>query len=242
MTDDNLRIHADFSQRAVVDTDGKSWIASPSSGVERKMLDRVGGEVARASSIVRYLPGSRFPEHTHGGGEEFLVLEGVFSDETGDYGPGSYVRNPVGTSHAPFTDDGCTIFVKLWQFQDGDEEPVSIDTSKAAFSPGLVDGLTVCPLHQYKTESTALVRWQPGTHFNRHTHFGGEEIFVLEGIFEDEQGVYPAGTWLRNPHGSVHTPFSNAGCLIYVKVGHLLEENGTLSDPGARTGTVRSSA
>jgi len=113
MTDDNLRIHADFSQRAVVDTDGKSWIASPSSGVERKMLDRVGGEVARASSIVRYLPGSRFPEHTHGGGEEFLVLEGVFSDETGDYGPGSYVRNPVGTSHAPFTDDGCTIFVKL---------------------------------------------------------------------------------------------------------------------------------
>jgi len=190
MTDDPLRIHADFSHRAVVDTNGQSWIASPSSGVERKMLDRVGGEVARATSIVRYQPGSRFPEHTHGGGEA----------------------------------------------------PVSIDSSTAAFTPGLVDGLTVCPLHQHKTESTALVRWQPGTHFNRHTHFGGEEIYVIEGVFEDEQGVYPAGTWLRNPHGSAHTPFSNAGCLIYVKVGHLLEENGTLSDPGARTRTARSSA
>ncbi len=229
-----MDINSDFTTRAIVHADQAEWIASPSIGVERKMLDRIGDEVARATSIVRFNPGGTFPTHIHGGGEEFIVLEGTFSDENGDFGPGSYVRNPVGTSHAPHTRDGCTIFVKLWQFQDGDTESVEIDTHTAAFAPGTVDGLSVLPLHQFKTESAALVRWQPGTHFNRHTHFGGEEIYVLEGTFQDEFGTYPTGTWIRNPHRSVHTPFSDEGCLIYVKVGHLLTENGTLSDPGER--------
>jgi anti-sigma factor ChrR (cupin superfamily) len=235
MKEETLRINANFDERAVVHTSDTDWISSPISGVDRIMLDRVGGEVARASSIVRFNPGSAFPMHTHGGGEEFLVLEGTFSDEFGDFGPGYYLRNPVGTSHTPFTHVGCTIFVKLWQFQDGDTESVEIDTRVATFVPGLVDGLSVLPLHQFGTESTALVRWQPGTRFNRHTHFGGEEIYVLEGTFEDEFGSYPAGTWLRSPHHSMHTPFSNEGCLIYVKVGHLLAEHGTLSDPRERS-------
>ncbi len=235
MKEETLRINADFGVPVVVDTHKADWISSPSSGVERIMLDRIGGEVARATSIVRFQPGSKFPMHTHNGGEEFIVLEGVFSDEHGDFGPGFYMRNPVGTSHTPFTEEGCTIFVKLWQFQDGDREPVNIDTRASVFAPGLVDGLGVLPLHQYLTESAALVRWQPGTHFNRHTHFGGEEIFVLEGTFQDEHGTYPSGTWVRSPDRSQHTPFSDEGCLIYVKVGHLLEENGTLSDPAERT-------
>ena len=230
-----MEINANLDERAVVHPGDADWVSSPSSGVDRIMLDRIGGEVARATSIVRFDPRSAFPMHDHGGGEEFLVLEGTFSDETGDFGPGSYLRNPVGTSHAPFTREGCTIFVKLWQFQDGDTESIKIDTRRAAFAPGLVDGLSVLPLHQFETESTALVRWQPATTFNRHTHFGGEEIYVLEGTFEDEFGSYPAGTWLRNPHQSTHTPFSDEGCLIYVKVGHLLAELGTLSDPGGRS-------
>lgn len=234
MTDETLRINADFDQRAVAVTGDMDWVSSPSSGVDRIMLDRIGGEVARATSIVRFAPGSTFPMHSHGGGEEFIVLEGTFSDETGDFGPGYYLRHPVGTSHAPFTREGCTIFVKLWQFQAGDTESVEIDTRAAMFVPGLVDGLGVLPLHQFKTESTALVRWRPGTDFNRHTHFGGEEIYVIEGTFEDESGAYPAGTWLRSPHGSIHTPYSREGCLIYVKVGHLLAEHGTLSDPAER--------
>ncbi len=234
MKNETLRINANFDERAVVHMGSQDWVSSPSSGVERIMLDRIGGEVARATSIVRFNPGSAFPMHNHGGGEEFLVLEGTFSDEFGDFGPGSYLRNPVGTSHTPFTREGCTIFVKLWQFQDGDTESVKIDTRRAAFAPGLVDGLGVLALHQFETESTALVRWQPGTIFNRHSHFGGEEIYVLEGTFEDEFGAYPAGTWLRSPHQSTHTPFSDQGCLIYVKVGHLLAERGTLSDPGER--------
>ena len=228
------RIHANFDQRALILTEDADWVFSPSSGVDRIMLDRLGGEVARATSIVRFKAGSTFPMHTHNGGEEFLVLDGMFSDEAGDFGPGSYLRNPVGTSHTPFTHEGCMIFVKLWQFQQGDTRIVKIDTQAQTFTPGLVDGLSVLPLHQFEGESVALVRWQPGTVFNRHSHFGGEEIFVIEGTFDDEFGSYPAGSWLRSPHQSIHTPFSNAGCLIYVKVGHLLADQGTLSDPAHR--------
>jgi anti-sigma factor ChrR (cupin superfamily) len=108
-----MKINADLSERAVVHSDQLPWIDSPLPGVQRRMLERDGGEVARATSIVRYAPNSRFDPHTHGGGEEFLVLEGVFSDEHGDYGPGMYVRNPPGSRHTPRSADGCTILVKL---------------------------------------------------------------------------------------------------------------------------------
>nr|MBP6726768.1 cupin domain-containing protein [Thauera sp.] len=191
------------------------------AGVERKMLDRVGDEVARATSIVRYAPGSVFAPHTHELGEEFLVLTGTFEDDQGAYPAGTYVRNPPGSRHRPFSTAGCEIFVKLRQFQAGDDARVVIDTSQAAFRPGLVPGLTVLPLHEYGSEHVALVRWAPGTRFQVHTHWGGEEILVLEGTFSDEYGDYPAGSWLRSPHLSRHQPFSDEGCLIYVKVGHL---------------------
>lgn len=185
------------------------------------MLERDGQEVAKATSLVRYAPGSSFSTHTHGGGEEFLVLEGVFSDEQGDYPTGTYVRNPVGSQHTPQSQSGCTILVKLWQMSPQDQTRVVIDTHKNSWFPGLVDGLQVMPLHNYGTENVALVKWQPGTVFQRHSHFGGEEIYVIEGVFSDEHGNYPQGTWIRSPHGSVHTPFSQEGCLIYVKTGHL---------------------
>ncbi len=216
-----LRIRDDMSRREVVDTNAMTWRPSPAAGVDRRMLDRVGDEVARATTIVRYAPGSSFDSHSHALGEEFFVLDGVFSDEHGDYPAGTYVRNPPGSAHAPFTRDGCTIFVKLRQFELDDSEQLTVDTRAAQLVPGQVDGLSVLPLHEHAGVSTALVRWQPGTEFLRHRHFGGEEILVLEGVFSDEHGDYPAGTWLRSPHLSEHTPFSRPGCLIYVKVGHL---------------------
>ena len=216
-----MDVNADFNTRAVIDTHSAPWIASPQAGVERKMLDRVGDEVARATSIVRYAPGSAFAPHTHELGEEFLVLAGTFEDDEGAYPAGSYVRNPPGSRHRPFSTAGCEIFVKLRQFQAGDDAHIVIDTARATFGPGLVAGLSVLPLHEYGSEHVALVRWAPGTRFQAHTHWGGEEILVLEGTFSDEYGDYPAGTWLRNPHLSRHQPFSDAGCLIYVKVGHL---------------------
>ena len=215
------RLRDDMGRREVVRPDDEPWRPSPSPGVDRRMLDRVGGEVARATTIVRYAAGSRFDRHTHDKGEEFFVLRGVFEDEHGAYGPGTYVRNPPGSSHAPFTKEGCTIFVKLRQFDDSDTERVVVDTRSSPFFQGQVAGLTVLPLHGFEGENVALVRWAPGTHFLPHTHFGGEEIVVLEGTFQDEKGDYPTGTWMRSPHMSKHHPYSEEGCLIYVKVGHL---------------------
>ena len=215
-----MELNSDFEQRVVQNARDACWSASPLPGVDRRMLDRIGGELARATSIVRYAAGSRFARHVHEGGEEILVLDGVFSDEHGDYPAGTYLRNPPGTSHAPFSREGCTLFVKLWQFAADDTQPVRIDTASAAWHPGLVAGLSVMPLHEHDGVGTALVRWAPHTRFNTHTHPGGEEILVLEGVFRDEDGDYPAGTWLRNPRGSRHAPYTGAeGALIYVKVG-----------------------
>jgi anti-sigma factor ChrR (cupin superfamily) len=215
-------LNDDFSRRTVVHTADLPWQPSPMPGVDRRPLDRVGGEVARATSIVRYAPGSRFERHLHGGGEEILVLEGTFSDEGGDHPAGTYLRNPPGSAHAPYSREGCVLFVKLWQFTAGDSEAVRIDTRAGGWRQGLVPGLAVLPLHGHDGVDTALVRWAPDTVFNPHGHPGGEEILVLEGVFRDEGGAYRAGTWLRSPRGSRHAPFTGPeGALIYVKVGHL---------------------
>ena len=221
MSETETRIRADFSERVIVRPGDVDWVPSPMAGVERQMLDRIGDEVARATSIVRYAPDSYFSAHTHGGGEEFFVLEGTFSDENGDYPPGTYVRNPIGSQHTPHSAKGCTIFVKLHQFDEADTEQKVISTQDADFLPGAVPGLSVLPLHSHGAENVALVKWEPGTVFNPHRHWGGEEILVLDGVFQDDMGDYPKGTWLRSPHLSQHSPYSKVGCLIYVKTGHL---------------------
>lgn len=216
-----MNLNTDLSKRLVIRSTDLPWVDSPTHGVRRRMLERDGEEVARATSIVRYEPGCRFPAHRHDLGEEFLVLEGTFCDEHGGYGPGTYVRNPPGSTHAPWSDTGCTLFVKLRQFTPDDVVRVVVAPSNETWYPGTVDGLTVLPLHTFGTTSTALVRWAPGTRFIAHRHFGGEEILVLDGVFEDEHGIYPAGTWIRSPHLSLHTPLSTSGCTIFVKTGHL---------------------
>lgn len=217
----NTNLNTDRNQRCVVHTLSLDWVASPAPGVWRRLLERDGGEVARATSVVRYETGAGFEIHTHGGGEEILVLEGTFEDEHGRYGPGTYIHNPVGSTHAPFTQGGCTLFVKLRHLDPRDNERVVVDAHSASWREGLVEGLKVLPLHSFETQHTALVRWAPQTFFNPHRHWGGEEIFVMEGVFSDEHGDYPAGSWLRSPHMSQHQPFSREGCLIFVKTGHL---------------------
>ena len=217
-----MRIHADRGARVVLASGAMPWQPSPTPGVTRRMLYREGGEIARATSIVRYAPGSRFPRHVHGGGEEILVLDGVFSDEFGDWGPGSYLRNPPGTAHAPSSDPGCTLLVKLWQFAAGDLDTVRIDTAAAPWQPGFVEGHRILPLHAHEGVRTRLSRSAPGTRFPEHRHAGGEEILVLEGSLHDDDGDYPALTWLRLPDGSRHAPRAGGeGCLLYVKEGHL---------------------
>ena len=218
-----LQLNADFSQRCTVDSNSLPWQASPSPRVHRRLLERIGGEVARATSVVRYAAGARFDVHSHDLGEEILVLEGTLSDESGVYGPGTYLKNPPGSAHAPFSEEGCTLFVKLRHLDPQDQARVVVPTRQAQWRQGLVPGLTVLPLNEFGTCHTAMVRWAPDTYFNPHRHYGGEEIFVVEGVFSDEHGDYPQGSWLRSPHLSQHQPFSREGCLIWVKTGHLLD-------------------
>lgn len=217
-----MRINADFDQRVVIRPDDYKWVPSPMAGVERMMLDRIGDEVARATSLVRYAPNSEFSRHVHGGGEEYLVLDGIFSDEYGDYPKGTYVRNPIGTSHKPrIGSEGSTIFVKLHQFDPADSTQVVIDTTSAEYKPTVVAGLEYAELHRFRREQIAIIRWQPNTKYTPHSHGQLEEIFVLEGAFFDENGDYPAGSWLRSPPGSSHSPYTGEeGALIYIKVGH----------------------
>jgi anti-sigma factor ChrR (cupin superfamily) len=213
-------LNMNFSQKVVIETAGQDWVASPMPGVWRKPLAREDAEQGHATSIVRYDPGSQFSPHDHPKGEEILVLDGVFSDETGDYPAGTYFRNPEGFRHAPFSNEGCLLLVKLHQFQADDTEHIVIDTYSEPFRPGS-GNLKVLPLHQHESEQVALVRWPAGEHFQAHTHFGGEEIYVISGEFIDEYGRYPQGTWIRSPHLSKHCPFVEQETLIWVKVGHL---------------------
>jgi len=216
-----MNLHADLTQRVVIHHPDLPWTPSPETGVERRMLERVGEELAKATTVVRYQPGAKFQTHTHDLGEEILVLEGVFSDESGHYPAGSYLMNPPGSFHAPFSEQGCTLFVKLRHLGPDQVVREVIDTTTAPWFQGMVPGLNVMPLMQQGSGST-LVKWAPQTYFNPHRHYGGEEIFVVSGVFEDEHGRYPAGTWIRSPHMSLHQPFSREGCTIFVKTGHLL--------------------
>ena len=217
-----MEINTDLAQRMVMATADMDWVASPLPGVMRRMLERAGEDGSRrATSVVRYAPDSRFSPHVHEGGEEFLVLEGTFSDERGDFPKATYVRNPPGTSHAPYSAGGTTIFVKLQQFQPGDTASVALDTNQRPWQPGAVEGESIMPLHAFASERVSLVRLAPGARLGPRAHAGGEEVFVIAGAFADELGAYGQGTWLRNPPGSETCPFSDTGATLYVKRGHL---------------------
>ena len=217
---ENAVLNMNFDQPVQININEIEWQASPKSGVWRKPLAREEMESGHVTSVVRYEAGSSFSSHPHPKGEEIYVIEGVFSDEHGDYPAGTYIRNPEGFSHTPFSIDGCLILVKLHQFQSGDSEQVRIDTKNTAWLPGH-GNLKVMPLHSFKGESAALVFWPAGEKFVPHTHHGGEEIFVISGEFIDEYGCYPQGSWLRSPHMSQHTPYVEQDTIILVKVGHL---------------------
>jgi quercetin dioxygenase-like cupin family protein len=218
-----MLIHSDLSAEAVVTYRDATWRPSPESGVDRLMLERIGGEkVRRATSIVTYRPGSRFSEHIHDGGEEILVLDGVFSDITGDFGAGSYIRNPVGSRHAPWSENGATIFVKLAQFDPADQEMVRLDTNNAAWLDGPVEGVVAMPLHRFRTELVKLVRLAPRTRLPEIANPGGAEIFVVRGAVQSTGGgSFEDRDWLRLPPGSPITLGSGGGATLYVKTGHL---------------------
>jgi quercetin dioxygenase-like cupin family protein len=217
-----MNVNADFSRRAVVHAATLDWVPSPMAGVDRRMLDRVGGEVARATSIVRYAPHSRFPRHVHGGGEEFLVLEGVFQDEHGDYPAGSYIRNPPTTAHDPGSEPGCTIFVKLWQFDPQDRTPVRLDTSRLAYAADSQQaGVDVVSLFDVPNEKVTLESWQAGATIHLPSP-GGLELLVLEGGFAEGGENFSYLSWLRLPANTeTRVQVGKTGCRVWMKRGHL---------------------
>ena len=223
-----MELNADFSQRAVVHSNQQPWVQSPMPGVERRMLDRIGDEVARATTIVRYAAGSHFSPHVHDGGEEFIVLDGIFQDEHGDFPAGSYIRNPPTSSHTPGSDEGCTIFVKLWQFDPEDRTPVKIDTNKMA-SVRAADraGVQVMPLFRDDREDVRLETWDADADITLDLPQGGE-FLVLSGSFEEGGEALVKNSWLRLPPNSVLTAKAGPeGAKVWVKTDHL----GSVSAP-----------
>ena len=216
-----MRLNDDLSKSVVVHAGRMDWVPSPAAGVDRRMLFRIGGEVARATSIVRYAPGSAFPRHAHGGGEEILVLEGVFQDEHGDYPAGCYFRNPPGTSHVPASKEGCTIFVRLWQFREG-------DAAQVVRQPG-AERATV--LFDDGHEAVRLEGWDAGAAVELDNP-RGLEFLVLSGgltaggeILEPQSwGRLPAGTGLKGRAGP-------GGARIWIRDAPLLHPD-VLRMPG----------
>jgi anti-sigma factor ChrR (cupin superfamily) len=217
-----MELNADFSQRVAVHAAQIPWVASPMAGVDRRMLDRIGDEVARATSIVRYAPGSHFSPHTHGGGEELLVLEGEFSDEHGDFPAGSYIRNPPTSRHTPRSGPGCVLLVKLWQFDLADRTQVRIQTKERTFIPTTDrDGVAVLELFQDRHEVVQLEQWAANATIGLAPR-GGAELLVIEGAFEETGERFEAQSWLRLPTGtSIVAKAGPKGCTVWTKTGHL---------------------
>lgn len=217
-----MKINAEFDKRALVHSADMEWLDSPMAGVSRRPLDRVGGEVARATSIVRYAAGSHFSAHVHTGGEEFLVLEGIFQDEHGDFPAGSYLRNPPQSRHTPGSEEGCVIFVKLWQFESTDPTHVKLNTN---FMKPTADrhhsGVSVTSLYADEHEEVSIQEWQANTEVCIDAH-QGIEILVLEGSFTQAGDTLNKYSWLRLPIGSKLTANTGSnGAKVWVKQHHL---------------------
>ncbi|MDO6520381.1 cupin domain-containing protein [Shimia thalassica] len=214
-----MELNADFKKRVVVHSDQIDWVASPMPGVDRRMLDRLGDEVARATSIVRYAPNSKFSAHTHTGGEEFIVLEGVFQDEHGDFPAGTYVRNPPTSAHTPGSEGGCTIFVKLWQFDPEDRTQFRKSMADELNAP--VDGVATAVLHRDARETVTYSHLDAGA-LLANTDTGGIEMLVIDGEVTQDTDTLGKGGWLRLPEGQALSITAGPdGAKIWIKTGHL---------------------
>jgi quercetin dioxygenase-like cupin family protein len=220
--EDEMEINADFDKRVVVHATTLAWVPSPMPGVERRMLDRIGGEVARATTIVRYAPESKFSRHVHTGGEEFIVLDGVFQDEHGDFPAGSYIRSPPESSHTPGSAPGCTIFVKLCQFDPNDRKHVRTDMSTLALVPATDrPGVSFAPLFEDERETVRLEQWDAGARIRAALPEGGE-FLVLKGDFQEGSDVLREQSWLRVPKGGqLDAKAGTTGARVWVKTRHL---------------------
>lgn len=215
-------LHGDLTRRVVVDTAAMRWTASPSATVWRKRVHRVGpAESGQVTTVVRFDAGATFHDHGHPDGEEILVLEGVFSDQAGDWPAGSYLLNPEGFRHAPFARTGCVLFVKLRQYPGRQRRHVALATAQLPWLAAAQPGVERKLLYQQPgfADVTALQRWAPGADPGPQNDPAGAEFFVLQGAFSDALGHYGTGCWLRLPAGFQHHPRTTEGCTLYCKTG-----------------------
>jgi anti-sigma factor ChrR (cupin superfamily) len=215
-------LNGNLAVRVAVDTAAMDWTPSPSRTVWRKRVHLVGLEEAgQVTSVVRYGPRSTFHAHDHPDGEEILVLEGVFSDEHGDWSAGTYLLNPEGFRHAPFSRDGCVLFVKLRQFPGRTREHVAIATDSLPWEAAARPGIDIRRLYSQPgfTDTMRLERWSRGVRAGPIVYPQGAELFVLDGALEDEIGRFGRHSWLRLPPGAAHAPQSSEGCVFYIKEG-----------------------
>ncbi len=220
-------LNADFTRPAAMDTAGMDWQASPSPTVWRKRLDLVDGEFSRVTSVVRYDAKSAFHEHGHPQGEEILVLEGVFSDEHGDYPAGTFLLNPAGFRHAPFSKQGCIIFVKLCQFPGEGRDHVVVDSNRAEWQ-ALAPGVEILPLYRDAAypEDISLLRLAAGSTLpagetGAEAAGRGLEIFVVSGALDRDSRRLGAGAWLREPGALAERLTAREETTIYLKRNHL---------------------
>ncbi|TKB51025.1 hypothetical protein FCL40_00275 [Ferrimonas sediminicola] len=204
-----LPLNMAFDKPLVIDTRTLPWQASPSPGVWRKRLECVAEELGHVTSLVRYEPGSRFPNHGHPAGEELLVLEGVFSDESGHFEAGSYLRNPPGSGHAPGSEPGCVLLVKLCQFAEDDGQSLVI--------PGLL-GSPSRELHRHGAERVCWFRLQPGEDLPPQPF--SCEFFLVDGALEGPRHRLSGGHWCRFPAGVCPPLRAKQPSLVWLKSGH----------------------
>lgn len=217
-----MNVNDDFSKRVMLHSDTIEWQASPMAGVDRRRLDRVTVGNERVTTIVRYAPGSKFSSHVHTGGEEFIVLDGVFEDDYGQWPAGSYIRNPPQSSHTPGSTDGCIIFVKLWQFQPDDRTFIHAHRNKSgSVADRDRDGVRVSTLYKDQFEDVRFEQWAADTNISIVAP-GGAEIFVLDGSFHESGDELLKHSWLRTPPGStINADTGSRGADVWIKTGHL---------------------
>lgn len=214
-------MNEDLSQRALIQTRDQAWQESGAKGVWMKPLARVTDPHGRSTSMVRIDPGACWDPTHLDWGLELFVVDGNCQSEELQLRKGDYVYLPATAVRALTSVAGCTLFAEEGAHSDGDDELVHVHSDATPWLPGQ-GKLRVMPLHAHGPQSAALVQWPDGERFLPHRHMGGEEILVLSGVFMDEHGEYPVGTWLRSPHLSNHHPFVKHETVILVKVGHLL--------------------
>jgi anti-sigma factor ChrR (cupin superfamily) len=221
-------VHNDLRTRESVQPQTLTWYPTTYPGISFGCFESDPAvQDHPVTMLTRFDRNGYFPLHGHQGGEEILVLEGCFQDETAIHPPGTYMLNPEGFVHRPHSDQGCLTFVKLRQHGGVQRHQVRTNIFEGPWQHGIIPQIQVQPLYEQEgfVEKVWIERWQPGTQLCNVSESEVKEIFVIEGTWSDELGHYPPHSWLRYPPNQPYSPASATGCLIYVKTYPIIDES-----------------